>query len=310
MRNAFAAELTALALQDPAIVLLSGDMGNRLFNTFKEKFPERFFNCGVAEANMTGMAAGMALSGLRPITYTIAPFNTVRCLEQIRVDICYHHLPVTIVGVGAGLSYSELGGTHHACEDIALLRALSNMTVICPGDAVEVKLALGAALKHSGPVYLRIGKKNEPVVHEKTPEFAIGKAILLWEGTDVAIIATGTVLPLAAMARQLLWEKYRVSARVVSMHTVKPLDEEMLEGCFDQYQTLVTVEEHSLVGGLGGALSEWYVDNVDEKRTICRIGINDAFLHGCGKQQEARARVGLTPSGIADRIWAALAQGS
>ena len=136
MRNAFAAELVELATMDERIVLLSGDIGNRLFNNFKRECPNRFVNCGVAEANITGMAAGMAMCGLRPITYTISTFNTYRCLEQIRIDICYHNLPVTIVGVGAGLSYAGLGATHQSLEDITMLRMLPNMTVICPGDAV------------------------------------------------------------------------------------------------------------------------------------------------------------------------------
>ena len=158
MRNAFAQEITALAAEDKRIVLLSGDIGNRLFDPYKKQFPDRFYNCGVAEANMTSVAAGMALSGLRPVTYTIAAFNTVRCLEQIRVDVCYQGLPVVIVGVGGGLSYAALNATHHALEDVAFLRILPNMTVICPGDAWEVRAAVRAAIKHNGPVYVRLGK--------------------------------------------------------------------------------------------------------------------------------------------------------
>ena len=150
MRNAFATEITALAAADERVVLLAGDIGNRLFDAFKARQPERFFNCGVAEANMTSVAAGMAMCGLRPVTYTITPFVTTRCLEQIRVDLCYHRLPVVIVGVGAGLSYASLGATHHACEDIALLRALPEMEVVCPADPMEVRLALRAALRRDG----------------------------------------------------------------------------------------------------------------------------------------------------------------
>ncbi|MBD3308677.1 transketolase, partial [candidate division KSB3 bacterium] len=190
MRNAFAAELTSLAADNRQIILLSGDIGNRLFNDYKAQFPDRFFNCGVAEANMTSMAAGMALCGLRPITYTITPFATTRCLEQIRVDICYHNVPVIIAGVGGGLSYAGLGATHHSCEDIGFLRMLPNMTVICPGDAWEVRLALRAAVQHTGPVYLRIGKKGEPVVHSQAPEFTIGKGIVVQEGTEICLLST------------------------------------------------------------------------------------------------------------------------
>ena len=142
MRNAFAAEITQLADQDPRLMLLSGDIGNRLFDDFKARYPERFLNCGVAEANMVGVAAGLALGGLRPVTYTIASFMTARCFEQIRVDVCYHRLPVIIAGVGAGLAYASNGGTHQACEDLAILRTLPEMTLLCPGDPVEVRLAL------------------------------------------------------------------------------------------------------------------------------------------------------------------------
>src|SRR5690349_225696 len=156
MRNAFAAEVTALGAEDKRIVLLSGDIGNRLFDNYKSKCGERFFNVGVAEANMISMAAGMAMTGLRPVVYTINSFVTARCYEQIRVDLCYHNVPVVVVGVGAGLGYASLGATHHSCEDIATLRVLPNMTVVCPGDAVEVKLALRAAVRERGPVFIRL----------------------------------------------------------------------------------------------------------------------------------------------------------
>src|SRR2546425_3281788 len=227
MRDALAAEITQLASEDERLVLLSGDIGNRLFDRYKQRHPQRFLNCGVAEANMISMAAGMALSGLRPVVYTIAPFATTRCLEQIRVDVCYHNTAVVVVGVGAGLSYASLGGTHHSCEDIAFLRVLPNMTIVCPGDATEVRLAIRAALRQDGPVYIRLGKKGEPVVHERAPEFAIGKGIVLRAGDDVCLLSTGTVLPLALETATLL-ERAGVSAQVVSLHTVKPLDEGLL----------------------------------------------------------------------------------
>ena len=170
MRNAFAKELVKLASFDQRIILLSGDIGNRLFDTFKEKFKKRFYNCGIAEANMMSLASGLAMCNLRPITYTITPFNTTRCLEQIRNDVCYHNVPVIIVGIGAGLSYSRLGGSHHACEDISFLRTIPNMKVICPADALELRALLREALKEMGPVYLRIGKKGEELVYNKIPK--------------------------------------------------------------------------------------------------------------------------------------------
>ena len=177
MRNAFASEITALAQEKPNLVLLSGDIGNRLFDKFKEVAPERFYNVGVAEQNMIGVAAGMAMSGLRPVTYTITSFTTARCFEQIRVDVCYHNLPVVIVGVGSGLGYASLGVTHHSCEDVAALGALPNMTVLAPGDALKPAPRMRAAMAHNGPVYIRLGKKGEPKVHSAVPAFTIGKGI-------------------------------------------------------------------------------------------------------------------------------------
>lgn len=301
MRNAFAKEVTACAIEDSRIVLLSGDIGNHLFDTFKEACPKRFFNCGVAEANMTGIAAGLAMCGLRPVTYTITPFNTARCLEQIKVDLCYHNLPVIIVGTGSGLSYANLGPTHHSCDDIALLRVLPNITIICPADTVETRLSLRAALKASGPVYIRIGKKNEPAIHQREPEFEIGKAIVVREGDDVCLISTGNMLPLSVEAAEIL-EKQDISARVVSFHTVKPLDADFLRNVFDKFSMIVTIEEHSLIGGFGSAIAEWAVDNSELKGNFCRIGIEDKFVHRSGNQGNARRLLGLTPQDVANKV--------
>jgi transketolase len=308
VRNAFAQEITALSQDDPRIVLLSGDIGNRLFDPFKAAFPDRFLNCGVAEANMTGMAAGLAMSGLRPVTYTIAPFNTTRCLEQIKLDICYHNLAVVIVGVGAGLAYAGLGSTHHSFEDIAILRILPNMAVICPGDAVEVRLALKAALKRQGPTYIRLGKKNEPVVHENEPAFAIGRGIVLREGDDACLLSTGNTLPLALEATNLL-ESGGVTVRVVSMHTVKPLDTDLLKEVFTTFRVVATIEEHSLIGGFASAVTEW-LGGRHTGAELLRFGIGDQFLHRSGNQNHARALIGLTPENIARGINAALAGGA
>jgi transketolase len=301
MRNAFAAELTALAGEDKRLILLSGDIGNRLFNPYKANFPERFFNCGVAEANMTSVAAGMALCGLRPVTYTITSFNTTRCLEQIKIDICYHNLPVIVVGVGSGLSYAGLGPTHHSCEDIALLRSLPNMTIICPGDVWEVRLALRAAITRGGPTYIRLGKKNEPVIHEQAPDFQIGRGILLRPGNDISLLSTGNMLPLGLQAAEEL-SKRGISASVVSFHTVKPLDEELLFEAFAKFKVVATLEEHSLQGGFGSGVAEWMADHVLHGALLCRLGIADQFLHEAGDQAYARKYFGLTPGGIADNI--------
>lgn len=302
MRNAFARQLLHLAAADERVVLLSGDIGNRLFDPFKERFPERFFNCGVAEQNMIGVAAGMALCGMRPVAYTIVPFITTRCLEQVRVDVCYHDVPVVIAGVGGGLCYANLGATHHSCEDIALLRSLPGMTVVCPGDPVETELALAAAVRHDGPVYLRLGKKGEPVVHATPPAFEIGRGIMLREGDDVALLSTGNTLPLAMEAAERL-QAAGVSAGVVSLHTVKPLDDALLDSLFSQTQLVATIEEHGLIGGLGGAVAEWLCDrNEPQSARLVRFGAADRFLHESADQFHAREQYGLTVENISHTI--------
>lgn len=307
MRNAFADELTKLGAEDPRVVMLSGDIGNKLFDKFRAACPERFFNCGVAEQNMMGVAAGMGMSGLRPFAYTITPFVTTRCLEQIRTDVCYHEAPVTIVAVGAGLAYAGLGPTHHACEDISFLRSIPNMVVIAPADAWEVRAAMRAALKQDRPVYIRMGKKGEPKIHAGMPEgFAIGKALVLTPGADVALLSTGNMLPEAIEAAKHLGE-HGVSAEVVSFHTVKPLDEAYLEGAFSRFKRVVSIEEHSIIGGFGAAVAEWAVDSGADARKLLRIGAPDKFFKKSGEQEYAREQLGLTGHQIAERVTRALA---
>jgi len=306
MRNTFAAEITALAEKDPRIVLLSGDIGNRLFNDYKDRFPERFYNCGVAEANMTGMAAGLALSGLRPVTYTITPFATTRCMEQIRLDVCYQNLPVVIVGTGSGLSYAGLGATHHSLEDISFLRSLPNMTVICPADTVEVSLDLRAVMRHNAPVYIRLGKKGEPLIHQTPPEFTIGKGIVLRNGKDVCILGTGNMLPTAIQTADDLSQK-GIAAQVVSIHTVKPLDDHLLQDAFSRCKVVVTIEEHSLIGGLGSAVAEWAADHAHLQTRLLRFGTADKFIHEAGSQSYTRQKQGLTTQNIAEKVLQAYA---
>jgi transketolase len=301
MRNAFAKAVTDLSDVYPELVMMTGDIGNRLFDKFKDKSPNRFYNCGVAEANMTGVASGLAASGLRPITYTITPFNTVRCLEQIRLDICYPNLPVIVVGTGAGLSYAGLGATHHSMEDVAILRTLPNMHIVCPADSVEVRLAVKDALRLGRPTYIRLGKKGEPVIHEADPEFIIGRGVTVRKGVDVAILSVGNMLgPALKSAEQL--QKKGITTQVVSLHTVKPLDDELLGALFEEKELVIVVEEHGLIGGAGSAVLEWgNVKRADLRKLIC-IGGPDRFLFACGDQKEAREQLGLTAENITYKI--------
>jgi len=301
MRNAFAKAVNELGDEYSHLVLLSGDIGNRMFDGFKERHPGRFYNCGIAEAGMAGIASGLASCGLRPITYTITPFNTMRCLEQIRLDICYGDLPVIIVGTGSGLSYADLGPTHHSMEDIAIMRVLPNMHVVCPADPMEVRLAMKSALELGRPTYIRLGKKGEPVVHDVEPAFEIGKGITVREGSQVAILSVGNMLPVAMQCAEQMHAK-GISVRVVSLHTIKPLDASLLASLFAEYELVAVVEEHGLIGGAGSAILEWGCDRgVDLTKLVC-FGGADRFLTACGNQHEARAAQGLAPEQITQKL--------
>lgn len=306
MRNAFAVEITKIAQQREDVVLLSGDIGNRLFDKFKDVAPARFFNCGVAEANMIGVAAGMAASGLRPVCYTIASFLTYRVIEQIRLDLGYHHQRVILVGTGAGLSYASLGSTHHSVEDMGMLRLVPGLAVLAPGDEKELRSAFRAALDYPGPVYLRIGKKGEPVVHEAEPKVTIGKALRLREGKDAWILALGNMLPVAVDAAKQL-ERIGISCGVASMGSLKPFDTDLLAEVFGSAKIVATVEEHSVLGGLATAVSEWLAgEGRGTKAHLLRFGTPDEFLHQTTHQPSARAWAGLTTENIAQRIAQAL----
>ena len=304
MRNAIADEVTQLAKTDSRVMLLSGDIGNKLFDKFKAVDANRFLNCGIAEANMMGVAAGLALNGLRPIVYTITPFTTTRCFEQIRVDVCYHEAPVIIVGTGSGLSYAELGPTHHSLEDLAILRTLPGMQVIAPCDATEMRFALREAIKSNQPTYIRIGKKGEPAIHDPKVDFEIGKAITVREGNEVLFIATGTLMPQVLKAADAL-ESQGISAQVASFHSIKPLDDNYLKNCLSTYKLWVTVEEHGRLGGLGSAVAE-FISQFSSHPPLLRLGTLDEFMHEMGTQEYARTRYGLDAAGIVRQVNARL----
>ena len=254
MRTAFIETLCEIASGNPDIWLLNGDLGYSVLEAFSRQFPERSLNVGVAEQNLAGVAAGLALSGKIVFTYSIANFPVIRCLEQIRNDICYHQANVKIVAVGGGLAYGPQGYTHHGVEDLALLRVLPHMMVIAPGDPLETRAATRAIAAHHGPCYLRLGKAHEPLCHQTEPQFEIGKAITMSEGRDVALISTGGVLKLTLQAADALRAE-GCSVRVISMHTIQPIDKEAIRAAAEECRGIVTVEEHGW-GGLGTAVAE------------------------------------------------------
>lgn len=302
MRNAFADEITRRAEADPSVVLLSGDIGNRLFDRFKAACPDRFYNCGVAEANMVGVAAGLALSGLRPVAYTITPFLTYRVMEQIRLDLCYHHAPAVLVGTGSGLRYASLGATHHSLEEMAMLRTLPGMTVLAPADAYELRAALGDALHSTGPVYIRIGKKGEPTLHTATPPALIGHSFVLKDGAGLCLLAVGVMTGIALEAARLLAEK-GIAAQVISVPTVKPLDTNLLTRVFDRFPLIASLEEHGLIGGFGAAIAEWLADReTAPPGRLVRFGSADTFLHQAGETEFAHEHFGLSAEAVAHRL--------
>jgi transketolase len=255
VRNTFIDTLCELAAEDERVWLLCADLGYSVLERFAERFPDRYVNVGVAEQNLTGVAAGLALSGKVVFTYSIANFPVMRCLEQIRNDVCYHNANVKIVAVGGGFAYGTAGYTHHGVEDLAVMRALPQMTVVAPGDPVETRLATRAILQHAGPCYLRLGKGGEQSVYTDAPAFALGRAIALREGTDATIFTTGAMLGEAVKAADALAEQ-GISAGVVSMPTLRPLDGDAVRRAAERSRLVVAAEEHGAIGGLGSALAE------------------------------------------------------
>ncbi|MEY2486502.1 MAG: transketolase [Verrucomicrobiota bacterium] len=297
MRNSFLDTLYELARQDDRIVFITGDLGFRVVEKFMENIPKQFLNAGVAEQNMTGIAAGMALSGKISLTYSIANFPTLRCLEQIRNDVCYHDANVKIVSVGGGFAYGAMSVTHHAMEDLGVMRCLPNLTVVAPGDPVETRAATRAIIAHKGPVYFRLGKAGEPTVHTGEIDFKIGRAIQLRDGKDATLISTGGMLWTANQVAETLAAD-GIEIRVLSMHTLKPLDTEAVLTAARETGAIFTLEEHSIVGGLGSAVAELLAEQLGLKIPFKRLGVANSFSPHIGSQDYMLAQHGLTPEAI------------
>ena len=303
MRTAFLEALSRAAARDPRVCLVVGDLGYSVIDEFSRAYPRQFVNAGVAEQNMTGLAAGMALSGKVVFTYSIANFTTLRCLEQIRNDVCYHQANVRIVSVGGGVAYGNLGASHHATEDLAILRSLPGMLVVAPGDPVEAALATEALIAHQGPAYLRLGKAGEPVVHASQPDFQLGRAITMREGEDITLVSTGGMLATACEVAQGLAAR-GIEARLLSMHTVKPLDVEAVTAAAAQTRHVFTLEEHSLIGGLGSAVAEVLAELERPHAPLRRLAFPAEFNYEVGDQVHLRKRHGLDADGLLQTILA------
>jgi transketolase len=306
MRDTFVRTLTELAAADPGVLLLTGDLGFGVLTDFARRFPRQYVNVGVAEQNMTGLATGIALEGHTVFTYSIGNFPTLRCLEQIRNDACYHEANVKIVSVGCGMSYGALGISHHATEDISILRALPNITVVSPCDLWEATEATRALASSPGTALLRLDKSAAPATVRRGETFHLGKARTVREGSDVTLVATGGILGEVLAAADLL-ESQGIQCRVLSMHTIKPLDTATL--CLAAAETggIVTVEEHTVEGGLGGAVAENLLELGAVPRFFLRIGLRAGFSSVVGSQQYLRKVYSLDAPSIAQAVSTKLA---
>lgn len=305
MRDTFVRTLVQLAKADKKIELITGDLGFGVLKPYYETVPDQFTNAGIAEQNMTSVAAGMALEGKNVFTYSIGNFPTLRCLEQIRNDCAYHHANVKIVCVGGGFVYGSLGMSHHATEDIAIMRSLPDVVVMAPADLVEAEECTKALAAYSGTAYLRLGRGGEKRIHDKIDDFQIGKAIKVKEGKKVVIFSTGAI---TGAIFEEVQESYDIlqqngySPAVYTFPTVKPLDMNVIQKCAKEFDLIVTCEEHNIVGGFGSAVAEVMAEMREKKAFLLRIGLNDEYSVKVGNQKYLRTQYGMDAKSIAEKI--------
>ena len=299
MRDTFIDELTQQAKKDSSIFLITGDLGFGVLENFSQEYPDQFLNAGVAEQNMTSIAAGMALEGRKVFTYSIGNFPTLRCLEQIRNDICYHDLDVTIVTVGGGFSYGQLGMSHHATEDISILRAIPNLNVIVPSTLCEVRNTVKYITSASHSNYLRLDKSY--VESYDNLDYSFGKASMIQDGEDMTIITAGGILEEVLIANEML-KKENINCRILSMHTVKPIDKESILNACIETRGIVTVEENNILGGLGGAVAEVCQSAQININLFKIIGIQDTFSSIVVYQKYLRDRYEISSNNIFNEV--------
>ena len=301
MRDNFVRQLSEIARSDSRIFLMTADLGFRVLDKFESEFPRRYLNVGIAEQNMIGLATGLALHGRIVFTYSIGNFSTLRCLEQIRNDACYHDANVKVVAVGGGFSYGPLGFSHHATEDLAVMRALPHMTVVAPGDQWETREATKALVATPGTCYLRLDKSSAPATVRSGDVFTLGKARTVREGSDITLVATGGILGATLEAADSLVEQ-GVACRVLSMHTIKPFDSEAILKACRETGGIVTVEEHTIDGGLGSVVAETCLDAGVQPAVFRRIGLRAGFSSVVGGQDYLRREYGMDPGTIAKAV--------
>lgn len=307
MRNAFIQQLMQLAACDPRVTLMTADLGFGVLDEFAQRFPRQYLNVGVAEQNMMGLATGLALEGRIIFTYSIANFPTLRCLEQLRNDACYHGVNINVVAIGGGFSYGALGFSHHATEDLSILRALAHITITAPGDLWEAAEATRALAGTPGVGYLRLDKSAAHPTHQPGERFQLGKARMLRDGSDCTLISTGGILGAVVGAADQL-KASGVFCRIISMHTVKPLDEETVVRAAQETGGIITVEEHTIDGGLGGAVAETCLDRGGIPTLFYRAGLRNEMATMAGDQEFLRKQYGLDAAALARTVRQCLAQ--
>ena len=296
-----------LAKSDPRVVFVGSDLGPGVLDEMKQEFPDRFFMEGVSEQHIVGLAAGLAMEGFIPYVNTIATFITRRCFEQVALDLCLHNLPVRLIGNGGGLVYAPLGPTHLAIEDMAIIRALPNMTIVSPVDADEMARLMEQSVDVAGPIYIRLGKGGDPIVSRANAGFEIGKSICLRTGGNIVLVSTGVMTNRALAAAEIL-DRDGIFCSVLHMHTVKPLDHQGLSELASAARLVVTLEEHTLPGGFGSAVLESLSDNLGRQMPpVERLGIPDAFAVHYGSQDALLESYNLQPEAIAEVVTAAFA---
>lgn len=300
MKIAFIHTLTDLMRKHDDIVVLTADMGYSVFEGLQKEFPKRFFNTGVTEQSTMGMAAGLALSGYTVFVYAQAIFLTMRCLEQVRLDVAYNHANVKLIGTAGGFWLNQLGESHFALEDIGAMRLLPGMTILTPGDPYEAAWATRKAYDTRGPVYMRLAKPDRQFIHKKPVTAAIGNLIQIARGQQGVLLVSGTLLSAAGQVRQKLLED-GISIAIYSVPTIKPMNRKSLGRIMKQYPYVFTLEEHSVIGGLGAAVSDYITDNGLHKVTLTRFGVPDAFIHVTGSREYLLERSGLSPVKLAKR---------
>ena len=302
MRNTLVRILLEIAKQDKDVVLLTGDLGHGVLTSFWEELPNQFVNVGIAEQNMLGIAAGLALNGKKPYVYSIGNFPTLRAIEFIRNDICYHNANVKIICVGGGFAYGSAGMSHHATEDIAIMRAIPNMIVATPSDPLEVELITKETYKIQSPCYIRLGKGGEKQLHNKEiNNYSFGKSIKMQEGSDIAIFSCGAITEEAIELCEMLG-KDNIRPTLYSFPTVKPIDKELIENIASTHKTILTLEEHNIVGGFGSAVAEVMAEMQEKKAKLIRLGLNDEFTSIVGTQKYLRDEYNISAQKIHERI--------